>query len=107
MDVEALLLLGEEVGYLVELGVGVWEEVLEVGGLEAGQEGVLVEGQGADQAEVQEAEDEALDPLSPQAYQEASRMEEHLVGDQEVDQTEDQEASLEELEVDLVVGAQS
>lgn len=93
MDEEVLLLLVEEGGYLEELEVGVWEGVLEVGGLVAGQEGVLEGGQGDDQVEVQEAEDEAWDPSNLQAYQEASGTEEHLEGDQEVGQREDQEAS--------------
>lgn len=64
--------------YLVVLGVVVWEGVLVAGGLAGGQEGDLVEGLGADLVEVQEAEDEALDPSYLQVYQEASRTEEHL-----------------------------
>lgn len=106
VDAGALRLLGEEVAYLVVQGVVVWEGVLVVGGLVGGQEGGLVEGQGADLVEVQEAEDEALDPSCPQGYQEASRMEEHLVVGQEVGQRVDQEASLEELGVDPVAEAQ-
>lgn len=106
-DVGAHLLLGEEVGYLVVLGVVVWEGVPEVGGLVEGQEGGLAEGQGAGLVEVQEAEDEALDPSCLQVYQEALRTEEHLVVGQEGGQRVDQEASLEELGVDPVVEAQS
>lgn len=93
MDAGALLLLGEEVEYLVVLEVAVWEGVLVVGGLVGDQEGGLVEGLGADQVEVQEAEDGAWDPSCLQAYQEASRTEEHPVVDQEVGQMVDQEAS--------------
>lgn len=106
VDVGALLLLGEEVGYLVVLGVVVWEGVREVEGLVEGQEEGLVEGQGAGLVEVQEEEDEALDPSGLQVYQEASRMEEHLAVGQEAGQRVDQEASLEELGVDPVVEAQ-
>lgn len=64
--------------YLVVLGVVVWEGVLSVGGQAGGQEGGLVEGPGADLVEVQEAEDEELDPSCLRVYQEASRTEEHL-----------------------------
>lgn len=42
------------------------------------QEADPVEGLGADLVVVQEAEDEAVDPECLQAYQEASRTEEHL-----------------------------
>lgn len=103
----ALLLLGEEVGYLVVLGVVVWEGVHVVGDLEAVQEGGPVEGREVGLVEVQEAEDEALDPSCLQAYQEVSRTEEHLVAGQEAGQRVDQEASLEGLGVDPVVEAQS
>lgn len=106
-DVRALLLLEEEVGYLVVLGVEVWGEVHVVEGLAGGQEGGLVEDQVVDLEEGQEAGDEALGPSCLQAYQEASRMEEHLVGGQEVGQRVDLEVSLEELGVDPVVGVQS
>lgn len=64
--------------YLVVLGVVVWEGVLVVVGLVGGLEEGLVEDLGVYPVEVQEAEDEALDPSCLQAYQEASRMEEHL-----------------------------
>lgn len=93
MDVGVLLLLGEVEEYLVVLEVVVWEGVLEVVGLVGGRAGVLVEGLGADPVEVQEAEDEALDPSCLQVYQEASRTEEHLVVGQEAGQRVDQEAS--------------
>lgn len=107
MDVGVLLLVGEEVGYLVVPGVVVWEGVLVVGGLVGGREGDLVEGLGADLVEVQEAEDEALDPSCLQVYQEASRMEERLVVGQEAGQMVDQEASLEEQGVDPEAEVQS
>lgn len=107
VDAGALRLLGEEVVYLVVLGVVVWEGVLVVVGLVGGLEEGLVEDLGVYPVEVQEAEDEALDPSCLQAYQEASRMEEHLVVGQEVGLRVDQEASLEELGVDPEVEAQS
>lgn len=107
VDVEVLLLLGEVVGCLVVLAVGVWEGVLVAGDPEGGQEGGLAEGLGDDLAEVQEAEAEASVPSCLLAYQEASRMEEHLVVGQEVGQKVDQEASLEVLGVDPAVEAQS
>lgn len=107
VDVGALLLLGEEGGYLVVLGVEVWEGVLVVGGLVGGQEGGLVGGLGADLAEVQEAEDEASDPSCLQAYQEASGTEEHLVVGLEAGQRVGQEVSWEEQGEGPVVGGQS
>lgn len=64
--------------YLVEQGEGVWEGVLAVGGLVGDLEGGLAGVLGADPGEVQEAEDEALDPSCLQAYQEASGTVEHL-----------------------------
>lgn len=102
-DAEALQLLGEEVGYLVVLGVVIWEVDHVVEGLVEGQEGGLVEDQVVDLVEAQEAEAEALEPSFLQACQEASRTEEHLVGGQEVGQMVDQEASLVVPEVDQVV----
>lgn len=100
VDVGVLLLLGEEVGYQVVLGVVAWEEVHVVGGLEGGQEEGLAEGRGADLAEVQGVEDGALDPSDLQACREASRMEEHLVVGLVVGQKADQVVSSEELAVD-------
>lgn len=102
-DAGALQLLGEEVGYLVVLGVVIWEVDHVVEGLVEGQEGGLVEDQVVDLVEAQEAEAEALEPSFLQACQEASRTEEHLVGGQEVGQMVDQEASLVVPEVDQVV----
>ena len=64
--------------YLVVLGAVAWEEVHVVEGLVGGQVGDLVEDQVVVLVEDREAGDEALDPLFLQAYQEASRMEEHL-----------------------------
>lgn len=107
LDAGDLQLLGEEVGYLVVLGVVVLEGVPAVGGLVGDLEGGLVEGLGADLVEVQVAEGEASDPSCLQAYREASGTEEHLVVGREVGQKVDLEASLEELGVGPVVEAQS
>lgn len=107
MDAGALRLSGGEVVYLVVLGAVIWEGVLVVVGLVGGLEEGLVEDLGVYPVEVQEAEVEALDPSCLQAYQEASRMEEHLVVGREVGPRVDQVASLEELGVDPEVEAQS
>lgn len=103
MDVGGLLPLGEEAGYLVVLGVVILVEVLVVEGQVGGQEGDLVVGQGGDQGEGQGAEDVAWDPSDLQAYQEASRKEEHQVVAQVVAQRVAQGASLEELGEDPAV----
>lgn len=107
MDVGGPLPLGEEVGYLVVLGVVISEGVLVVEGQVGGQEGDLVVDQGADLEEGQGAEDVAWDPSALQAYQEASRKEEHQVVAPVAAQRVAQGASLEELGEDPAVEDQS
>lgn len=92
-DEEAPLLSEAEAGYLVVLGVVVWEGDRVVEGLVGGQEGGPVEDRVVDLVVGQEAADEALDRAFLQASQEASGKEERLVGVQEVGLRVDRGAS--------------